>query len=432
VERSQRALAVAAAWWYGDPGTDLGIIGVTGTDGKTTTAAMATAALEAAGIPSGLISTALLKVGQARADALAHVTTPEAPELQRALRAMRVAGDVAAVVEATSHGLALERVGEVPFDVAVFTNLSHEHLDFHGSFAAYRAAKRTLFERLGRPAGRPKPASLPGGRGWPRGGIVNADDPEASTFGAATREAGARLLTYGESPGADLRATVVNEDDGIRALVATPRGPIEMRLGVMGRFNVHNALAVLAVGELLELDQEAILAGLAGFRGVRGRMERIERGQPFTVVVDYAHTPASLTVALEVLRSFVSGDGGLVAVFGSAGERDVAKRAMQGRVAGERCRLVVLADEDPRGEEREAILAQIAAGAEAVGLRRDTDLLVIPDREAAIREAFRRARPGDVVLLAGKGHEQSMLYDGYELPWNERAVAERLLGDLGY
>lgn len=433
VDRSQRALAVAGAWWYGDPGADLGIIGVTGTDGKTTTAAMAAAALEAAGIRSGLISTALLKVGQVRADALAHVTTPEAPELQRALRAIRAAGDIAAVVEATSHGLALERVGEVPFDVAVFTNLSHEHLDFHGSFAAYRAAKRTLFERLGRPAGRPKPASLPGGRRWPRGGIVNADDPEASTFVAATREAGARLLTFGESPGVDLRATVVAEDeDGIRALVVTPRGQVELRLGVMGRFNVHNALAALAVGELLEIDQAAVLAGLAAFRGVRGRMERIERGQPFTVVVDYAHTPASLTAALDVLSPFVSGDGGLVAVFGSAGERDIAKRPLQGRVAGERCRLVVLTDEDPRGEDRAAILEQIAAGAEAVGLRRGADLLLIPDREAAIREAFRRARSGDVVLLAGKGHEQSILYDGDELPWNERAVAERLLGDLGY
>jgi UDP-N-acetylmuramoyl-L-alanyl-D-glutamate--2,6-diaminopimelate ligase len=433
VERSQRALALAAAWWYEDPGADLGIIGITGTDGKTTTAAMAAAALEAAGIRSGLISTALLKVGPVRSDALAHVTTPEAPELQRALRAMRAAGDVAAVVEATSHGLALERVGEVPFDVAVFTNLSHEHLDFHGSFAAYRAAKRTLFERLGRPAGRAKPASLPGGRPWPRGGIVNADDPEATTFAAATREAGARLLTFGESPGADLRATAVTEDgEAIRALVETPRGEVEMSLGVVGRFNVHNALAALAVGELLEIDQEAALAGLAGFRGVRGRMERIERGQPFTVVVDYAHTPASLAVALDALRSFVSGDGGLVAVFGSAGERDIGKRPLQGRVAGERCRLVVLADEDPRGEDRAAILEQIAAGAEGAGLRRGADLLLIPDREAAIREALRRARPGDVVLLAGKGHELSILYDGYELSWNERGVAERLLGEIGY
>ncbi len=160
-------------------------------------------------------------------------------------------------------------------------------------------------------------------------------------------------------------------------------------------------------------------------------MERVARGQPFAVVVDYAHTPASLATALDVLAPLVAGDGGLVAVFGSAGERDVAKRALQGRVAGERCRLVIATDEDPRGEDPEAILEQIAAGAEAAGRRRGEDLLLVPDREAAIREALSRARPGDVVLLAGKGHERSILYADHERPWDERAVAERLLGELG-
>jgi UDP-N-acetylmuramoyl-L-alanyl-D-glutamate--2,6-diaminopimelate ligase len=434
VDRSQHALATAAAWWYGDPGAELGIVGVTGTDGKTTTAAMCVAALEAAGVRTGLLSTAALKVGAARADALAHVTTPEAPELQRALRAMRAADDVAAVVEATSHGLALERVGEVPFDVAIVTNLSHEHLEFHGTFDAYRAAKRSLFERLGRPVGRPaKPASLPGGRGWPVGGIVNLDDPEADAFASAAREAGARVLTYGTSPAADVRATAIAESTtGLLATVTTPRGTGELRLGLVGRFNVHNALAAVALGELLELDRETALGGLATFAGVRGRMELVDRGQPFTVVVDYAHTPVSLATALGVLAPLVTGDGGLVAVFGSAGERDVAKRPLQGRVAGERCRLVVLTDEDPRGEDRDAIIEQIAAGAEAAGKRRGEDLLLIADREAAIREAFARARRGDVVLLAGKGHETGILYADHELPWDERAVAERLLAEGGH
>jgi UDP-N-acetylmuramoyl-L-alanyl-D-glutamate--2,6-diaminopimelate ligase len=429
VDRSQHALATVAAWWYGDPGAGLGIVGVTGTDGKTTTAAMCAAALERAGVRTGLLSTAALKVGGARADALAHVTTPEAPELQRALRAMGAAGDVAAIVEATSHGLALERVGEVPFDVAIFTNLSHEHLEFHGTFEAYRAAKRSLFERLGRPSGRPaKPATLPGGRGWPLGGIVNLDDPEAGTFAEAARAAGARLLTYGTAVGADVRASRVVEDaHGLRATVTTPRGSGELRLRLLGRFNVPNALAAVALGELLELDADAILGGLAAFPGVRGRMELVDVGQSFTVVVDYAHTPASLATALAGLAPLVRGEGGLVAVFGSAGERDVAKRPLQGRVAGERCRLVVLADEDPRGEDPEAILEQIAAGAEAAGRRRGEDLLLVADREAAIREAFARARPGDVVLLAGKGHETGILYADHELPWDERGVAERLL-----
>ncbi len=434
VDRSQHALAVVAAWWYGDPGRELGVVGITGTDGKTTTAAMAVAALEAAGLRVGLVSTAEQKIGRFRAETSAHVTTPEAPELQRALRAMAGAGDACAVVESTSHGLALERVGAIPYDVAIFTNLSHEHLEFHGSFAAYRAAKLTLFERLARPPDRPpKPASLPGGRSWPRVGIVNIDDPEGSLFAAATREAGARLLTFGGAPAADVRALRLGQSPaGLRVEVATPRGRREFALPLLGRFNVANALAVVALGEALELEPEAVAAGLAAFTGVRGRMERVDRGQPFTVVVDYAHTPASLGAALDALAPLVSGDGGLVAVFGSAGERDVGKRAIQGRVAAERCRLVVATDEDPRREDPAAILEQIAVGAELVGMRRGENLLLIADREEAIRAAFERARSGDVVILAGKGHERAILYADREQPWDERAVAERVLGELGF
>ena len=434
VDRSQHALAVVAAWWYGDPGRRLGVVGVTGTDGKTTTAGMAVAVLEAAGIRTGLVSTAEQKIGPLRAEALAHVTTPEAPELQLALRAMVEAGDVAAVVESTSHGLALERVGEIPYDVAIFTNLSHEHLELHGTYDAYRVAKRSLFERLADVPGRTaKPETLPGRRAWPRGGIVNADDAEAPVFAAATRAAGARLLTYGVGAGADVRGLRVAESAaGLHVDVAGPHGPLHLSLPLVGRFNVHNALAVVALGELLELDASAIVDGLAAFAGVRGRMERVDGGQPFAVVVDYAHTPASLATALDVLAPLVSGDGGLIAVFGSAGERDVGKRAIQGRVAGNRCRLVVATDEDPRGEDPALILAQIATGAEEAGLQRGESLLLVPDREEAIREALSRARPGDVVLLAGKGHERSILYADHERPWDERAVAERILAEMGF
>ncbi len=435
VDRGQLALATVAAWWYGDPAGALGVIGITGTDGKTTTAAMAVAALEAAGVPTGLVSTAEQKVGSTRAGALAHVTTPEAPDLQRALRAIRGANDVAAVVEATSHGLALERVGEIAFDVAILTNLTHEHLEFHGTFDAYRAAKRSLFERLAAASAghASKPRTLPGDRGWPRGGIVNADDPNAAWFEAATREAGATLLRYGVAMDADVRAAdIALAGDGLVATLATPRGAGTLRLPLLGRFNVHNALAVVALGELLELDAAGILAGLAGFHGVRGRMERVERGQPFTLIVDYAHTPASLATVLDELAGLVGPGGGRIAVFGSAGERDVAKRALQGRVAGERCRLVIATDEDPRGEDPMAILEQIASGAEAAGMRRDGDLLLIPDRRAAIAEAIGKARPGDVVLLAGKGHERSIIYAGSERAWDERRVAEECLAAAGY
>jgi len=434
VDRSQAALAVVAAWWYGDPGARIGVVGVTGTDGKTTTAAMAVAALEAAGVRTGLMSTAERRIGGLSAPTPTHVTTPEAPELQAALRAMVAAGDAAAVVETTSHGLALERVGEIAYDVAVLTNLTHEHLELHGTFEAYRAAKVSLFERLGRPAGRPaKPSTLPGGRPWPRTGIVNLDDPSAAVFAAATRAAGASLLTYGTGPAADVQARRVEESAaGLRVAVAAPRGPLALELPLVGRFNALNALAVVALGEALGLEPGAVAAGLAGFRGVRGRMERIDRGQPFVVVVDYAHTPASLATALDALAPLVRGTGGLVAVFGSAGERDVAKRPLQGRVAGERCRLVVLADEDPRGEDPLAILEQIAAGAEAAGRRRGEDLLLVPDREAAIRAALARAGAGDVVLLAGKGHEQTIIEADGERPWDERAVAGRLLAEMGF
>ncbi len=434
VDRSQLALAVVAAWWYGDPGRRLGVVGVTGTDGKTTTAGMAVAVLEAAGIRTGLVSTAEQKMGPLRAESLAHVTTPEAPELQLALRAMVEAGDVAAVLETTSHGLALERVGEIPYDVAIFTNLSHEHLELHGTYDAYRAAKRSLFERLADQPGRAaKPPSLPGRRTWPRGGIVNADDGEAPEFAAATRAAGARLVTYGVAAGADVRGRRIAESAaGLHVDVATPRGPLHLTMPLVGRFNVHNALAVVALGELLELDAPNVVEGLAAFRGIRGRMERVDCGQPFAVVVDYAHTPASLATALDVLAPLVHGEGGLIAVFGSAGERDVAKRAIQGRVAAERCRLVVATDEDPRGEDPALILAQIAAGAQEAGLRPGEDLLLVPDREEAIREALARARSGDVVLLAGKGHERSILYADHERPWDERAVAERILAEMGW
>lgn len=431
VERSRAALAEAACWWYGDPSHRLGVLGVTGTDGKTTTSFLAVAALEAAGLRSGLIGTVHLRVGGIEEPTPGHETTPPAPALQALLRAMADAGDAAAVVETTSHGLALERVAGTAYDIAVFTNLSHEHLELHGTFEAYRAAKLRLFEALGDP----RPAKRrPDGRPWPRAGVVDRDDPSAHWFMAATRAAGARLLTYGTDAAADVRATRVEADARrLRLDVDGPSGRARLDLRLVGRFNVHNALAALAVGEALELDPAAVRAGLESMPGVPGRMERIEAGQPFAVVVDYAHSPASLETVLDLLAPLAAArGGGLVAVFGSAGERDRGKRPMMGRVAGERCRLVVLADEDPRGEDPLAILEEIAAGAEAVGRRRDRDLLLVPDRAAAIATAFERARPGDIVLLAGKGHERTILYADGPRPWDERSAAETALVALGF
>ena len=429
VDDARRALAIVAAWWYGDPSRELGIVGITGTDGKTTTAFLATSVLEAGGISAGLITTATVQVGALRTANPEHVTTPEAPDLQRMLRAMVLAGNEAGVVETTSHGLALHRVAEIGYDVAILTNLTHEHLELHGTFEAYREAKLSLFRRLGHDA----PAKHLA-RAWPNAAVVNSDDPAAPLFVAAAQAVGARVVGYGETASADVRATGVEERAGsMRVAVATPRwrGAVELRLA--GRFNVHNALAVVALGEALGLDRGQVQEGLAAVGRVPGRMERVDCGQPFGVIVDYAHSPASLQKVLDALAPVASAGGGhLIAVFGSAGERDVQKRPMMGRIAGERCRLVVVTDEDPRGEDGQSILDQIAAGAEVAGKRQGRDLLCIADRRAAIEAAFERAEPSDVVLLAGKGHEQTIIMGDGPRPWDERSEALRALGRLGY
>jgi UDP-N-acetylmuramoyl-L-alanyl-D-glutamate--2,6-diaminopimelate ligase len=430
VDRSQAALAVAAAWWYGDPSHELGIVGITGTDGKTTTSFLATAMLESAGISTGLLTTAQVKLGELRSANPEHVTTPEAPQLQLTLRAMVDAGNQAAIVETTSHGLALERVDEIAYDIAVFTNLTHEHLELHKTFEAYRDAKLSLFRRL-RPTGT---AAKHLGRPWPCTAIVNHDDPSAPLFEAAGLSAGATLLSYGLSAEAAVRAVSVEEDARrLRVGVQTRRWSAEVELQLAGRFNVHNALAAIALGEALELPGEAIRAGVAGLRGVPGRMERVDCGQPFGVIVDYAHSPASLQTVLDQLAPLArAGGGGLVAVFGSAGERDVQKRPMMGRIAGERCRVVVVTDEDPRREDRQTILDEIGAGAESAGKRRGDDLLCIADRHEAIAAAFERARAGDIVVLAGKGHEQSIIMSDGSRAWDERTEAVRALRSMGY
>jgi UDP-N-acetylmuramoyl-L-alanyl-D-glutamate--2,6-diaminopimelate ligase len=428
VDAARPALASAAAWWFGDPSHHLTVVGITGTDGKTTTAYLAVAALEAAGRRAGMIGTIATRVG-GRTDAHeAHATTPEAHELQATVRAMVDAGDDVAVLETTSHGLALDRVASVAYDVAILTNLTHEHLELHGTWEAYRDAKLSLFDRLSvaRHVRKPDPV--------PAAAIVNLDDPSAGAFIGTARGAGARVLTYGTETAADIRATRITEDAGtLTAAIEGPAGAATLELRLAGRFNVHNALAVVALGEVLGLDPAAVRKGLASVEGVPGRMERIDVGQPFGVIVDFAHSPASLQAVLDLLAPAAAArGGGLIAVFGSAGERDTAKRPQMGRIAGERTRLVVVTDEDPRGEDREAILDEIARGAEAAGKRRGQDLQLIADRRTAIATAFEAARPGDIVLLAGKGHERSIIGPDGEQPWDERAIALETLAELGY
>ena len=432
VERAPLGLAQAAAWWYGDPSHALGVVGITGTDGKTTTSFLAAAALESAGVPSGMVGTVATQIGHTREPNPAHMTTPGAPFLQRALRAMLEAGNRAAVVETTSHGLAADRVAGIAYDVAVLTNLTHEHLEFHGSWEAYRDAKLSLFERLA--PGRQNPVKEIAGRAWPKAAVVNADDENVGAFIGVAQEAGARVVTYGTDPSADVRAVRVEEDaERLRIAYEAPAGAGTVDLRLAGRFNVHNGLAVVAMGEVLGLDPAAVRHGLESVENVAGRMERLDAGQPFGVVIDYAHSPASLEKVLGLLAPLAAARGGeVIAVFGSAGERDTDKRPMMGRLAGHLSRLVFVTDEDPRGEPSAAILDAIARGAESAGKRRDRDLFLIADRREAIAAAFERARPGDIVLLAGKGHEQSIIGPDGPAPYDERTAALEALATMGF
>jgi UDP-N-acetylmuramoyl-L-alanyl-D-glutamate--2,6-diaminopimelate ligase len=402
-------------------------VGITGTDGKTTTGYLVRAILEGAGRRTGLLGTTDVIVGGQSQGNAARTSTPEAPELQGLLARMEQAGDAWAVVESTSHGLAQQRVGAVAYDVAVLTNITSEHLEFHGTLEAYREAKHSLFRRLARSEENPE-------KGWGKHAVVNADDGQGEVAAANAIAAGASVVRYGWlpdgtplGPSLDVAAgRVVETPAGVQAELHTPGWQGSLQLRLAGRFNVSNALAAVGVALALGLDPSTTAASLAAVESVPGRMQRIDEGQPFSVIVDYAHTAEALAKVLDELRPS-DPSAGLIAVFGSAGDRDVTKRPIMGRVAGERCRLVVLTDEDPRGEDRQAILESIAAGAEGAGKRRGRDLLLIPDRAEAITSAIRAARPGDVVLLAGKGHERTIETGAGPIAWDEAAVARAAL-----
>ncbi|HEY64276.1 MAG TPA: UDP-N-acetylmuramoyl-L-alanyl-D-glutamate--2,6-diaminopimelate ligase [Caldilineae bacterium] len=416
---SRAALAPLAAAFYDHPARQLRVIGVTGTDGKTTTTTMISDILEAAGHRTGLITTVSFKVGERTWDNDTRQSTPEAPEVQALLRDMVDASCDYAVIESTSHGLALHRLDGCEYDVAVLTNVTHEHLDFHGTVEAYRLAKARLFEMLGESVD----------KGIPKVAVVNLDDPHAGMFIARAPD---QVITYArEHPSAMIRARdVVASSSGLQFTADTPWGELDITLRLVGDFNVYNALAALAVGLSQGVPPDVCQDALARFQGVRGRMEIVDRGQPFTVIIDYAHTPESFKKVMGIMRPLTRGR--LIAVFGSAGERDRQKRAIQGEIAGRYCDFLILTDEDPRLEDRWAILDEIAAGVERAGKREGDGYTKIPDRAEAIAEAMRRARPGDVILLLGKGHESCIIYGTEKTPWDERKAAEAALRALGY
>jgi UDP-N-acetylmuramoyl-L-alanyl-D-glutamate--2,6-diaminopimelate ligase len=413
VAAARPALAGLAAAFYQHPSRRLTLVGVTGTDGKTSTTQLLAAVLEAAGRPSGWLTTVDLKIGSERRPNDYQLTTPEAVGVQSFLRELVEAGREVGILEASSHALALDRVRGCEFDVAVFTNLSPEHLNFHGDLEHYLEAKARLFRMLGEPSAK---------RG-PRYGVINADDPASARMAAACP---VPVLTYGLDSPADVSAAELElRPNGARFVLTTPVGREDVTTRLLGRFNVQNWLAAAAAAHALGIGPEFVARAAADLPPVRGRMEPIDRGQPFAVVVDFAHTPQALETALRTLRRQTTGR--LLLVFGNAGERDPASRPAMGRLAAELADYFVISMDDPLHEDPAAIAEAAAAGAEQSGAVRSEQFVIELERRRAIQRVLERARPGDAVLLAGKGHEPRMLVGDARLPWDDRRVAEELL-----
>jgi len=412
------ALARVAAAFYGEPALKLGMIGVTGTDGKTTTVHLIAHVLESAGLPAGYLSSAAFcstRDGARPNDS--HMTTLEAPFVQQQLASMVEAGMRYAVLEASSHGLALHRVDACAFDVAVFTTLSADHLDFHGTMDEYRDAKARLFRMLD---------ETPQKRGIEKAAVANADDPASAHFLAQTS---ARPVTFGIDRAAQALAESI-EIDGLRQRfrLVTEQGMAGVTVGLAGRYNIYNCLAAAAVALSQGVALADVVRALESFPGVPGHLELIDEGQPFRVVVDIASTPEALRRVLETLRPVT--EGKLIAVFGAAGERDPGRRSGMGAAAGELAGFAVLTNEDPRREDADAIIEEIAAALRAAGRMEGEGFARVPDRREALRTAFELAQPGDTVLLAGKGIEPSIVIGTEHIPWNEAQVAREELRKL--
>lgn len=414
VPESRKALAVVSAAFYGFPGKKLRVVGVTGTDGKTTTSTLIGSVLEAAGRKIGIVTTVNAKIGDTLVDTGFHTTTPDPPDVQRYLSDMVAAGAEYVVLETTSHGLAQYRTFGVEYDVAVITNVTHEHLDYHRTYEEYLAAKGKLFQQL---SSSRKP-------GMPKVSIVNADDDSYDYLAQFPADV---KLSYGIRSQADVTAKDISlTSKGLRFVAATPQGDFEVRSPLLGTFNVYNILAAIAVGISQGLSFDSIRRGIEAVKGVPGRMESIDCGQDFSVIVDFAHTPGSLEHALGLARTLT--DNRVLVVFGCAGLRDREKRPMMGEVAGRLADIIVVTAEDPRTESVDAIIDQIAAGLERVGRRDGIDYFRIADRARAIEFAVRTARSGDLIIITGKGHERSMCFGETEYPWSDQDAARNALG----
>ena len=407
VRDAREALAVLSAALLGYPARELELVGVTGTNGKTTTAYMVDSALRQAGETVGLLGTVEYRVGDRVAEAVR--TTPEASDLQTMLRQMKDAGCRRAVLEVSSHSLVLRRVHGLEFRVAVFTNLTRDHLDFHGDMDSYFAAKRILFDRQLREDGR---------------AVVNVDDDRGAEL---ARTLGRPVWTCSLRPGADFVAEDVRLSlEGTRFRARTPAGDFEVETPLLGRFNVQNALCAFGAGLALGLAPDAVQRGIASLKGVPGRMERIAAGQDFVVLVDYAHTDDALRSLLEAVRELKPRR--LVTVFGCGGDRDKTKRPLMGAVAARLSDVMILTSDNPRSESPEAIVDDIKRGIPPSRPPEETP--VVLDRREAIARALELGREGVVVVIAGKGHETYQVLRDRTVPFDDRKVVREVLSRL--
>lgn len=408
VRKIRRALSDAARRFYDDPDLKLRLIGITGTNGKTTTAYLLNSIFEAAGTRTGLFGTVEYRLGTHVVSA--SNTTPESLDLATYFHELVTGGAEAAILEVSSHSLAQERVWGMHFSVVVFTNLTRDHLDYHHDFEQYFAAKQRLFEGLGIPP--------------PELAVINVDDEWARRLLAIPNP---RRLTYGMESKADVGVKRYSQNlSGLSATLVTPLGEIEIQSGLLGRANLMNLLAATATAVGMGIPPEKIQAGVGTLKSVPGRFEKVDEGQPFLVVVDYAHTDDALRNVLEAARELT--EKRLMVIFGCGGERDRTKRPLMGEVAGRLCDMTILTSDNPRGEDPILIMNDVLVGLQRTGMPYIAEV----DREKAIRKALSEAREGDVVVLAGKGHETYQVFKDQTVPFDDREVTRRVLREMGF
>jgi UDP-N-acetylmuramoyl-L-alanyl-D-glutamate--2,6-diaminopimelate ligase len=409
VDDTRKGLAVVSANFYDHPSRELTIIGVTGTNGKTTTTYLIDSILKASGYKSGLVGTIKNKVDNRTYEA--QRTTPESLDLQALFAEMLKQGVTHVVMEVSSHALDLNRVAEIDFDIAIFTNITQDHLDFHDSFEDYLAAKNKLFINLGNDKAKTA--------------IINIDDPHSDKI---LDESQGSLITYSIETDANLKAKDITiTPTGVQFLAECFDEKIELNLNLTGLFNVYNTLAALGAGLSLDIKLDDIKSGLEDVQGVAGRFEIIDEGQNFGVIVDYAHTPDSLRNILKTAKDFV--EERIIVVFGCGGDRDRGKRPIMGQVSTELADFSIITSDNPRSEEPEDIINEIEAGVKETGKIEREDYIIIEDREDAIKHGINIAQKGDLVFVVGKGHETYQILKDKTIPFDDRQVAREALNE---